>query len=327
MTSLAPTDREHYVHDAFFHAGLDDLVTWAGPHLREGLEAGEHAVVVGDEPTGSALVEAVDDERLVVVDRRHVYQRVPVALATYQKLMSEGPLSDGRPVRVIGAVDYGPTRETQRSWAGFEAVCNRYLEEFPLWATCIYDTNQLPTSVIVDGIMTHPYIRDRSGRRFNDDFMEPDEFLRSLGSGIKRPRDALATYSLAARSELAQMRASLDTILARAGVNSEARASCLVTIGELSANSFLHGVPPVDVMVSMSDDNQLVIDVHDRGIGFDDPFYGYVVGSPEALPTDGRGLWMVRHLCSAIETAHVPDGFLVRAAVDPAQPRLRDLLV
>jgi hypothetical protein len=222
------------------------------------------------------LLDAVDDDRLVAMPREHVYQRVPVAIATYQHLMTNGDVGDGPSV--------------------------------------------------VDGVMTHPYLRDRRGRRFNDDYVAPDEFLRSLGSSIPAPSITLATYQLGAKSELADMRADMDTTLTGTGMHADARTSCLVTVGELTANSFLHGVPPVDVVLSRAGDDQLVLDVTDRGIGFDDPFFGYVQGSPEGLPTDGRGLWMVRHLCTALEASHMSEGFLVRASFDERQPRFRDLL-
>ena len=322
----APTHRTGYVHDAFFYSAQDDLVEWAAPFLREGLDAGEHAVVVCEKPMAQSLLEAVGDERVLTLPREHIYQRVPVAIASYQKLMTDGPVADGRRVRLVGEVDFGPTRETQQAWAGFESVVNRYLAPYDLWSTCLYNTRHLTAAAIVDGIMTHPHVRDRGGRRVNDDYVEPAEFLRSLGSTIPASLIRLASFRLDRKSELSGMRASVDRVLAENGMHADARASCLVTVGELTANSFLHGVPPVEVNLSRAGEHQLVLDVIDHGIGFDDPFFGYVVGSPEGLPTEGRGLWMVRHMCSSIEAAHLAGGFRVRAAFDEQQPRFRDLL-
>ena len=148
-------------------------------------------------------------------------------------------------------------------------------------------------------------MRDRGGRRVNDDYVEPAEFLRSLGSTIPASLIRLASFRLDRKSELSGMRASVDRVLAENGMHADARASCLVTVGELTANSF-DGVPPVEVNLSRAGEHQLVLDVIDHGIGFDDPFFGYVVGSPEGLPTEGRGLWMVRHMCSSIEAATWP---------------------
>jgi anti-sigma regulatory factor (Ser/Thr protein kinase) len=315
-----------YVHDVFFYAAQDDLVAWAAPFLREGIEAGEHAVVVGEEPMARALLEAVGDDGVLALPREHIFQRVPVAIASYQQLMTDGPFADGRRVRLVSEVDFGPTRETQQAWAGFESVINRYLAPYDLWATCLYDTRHLTASAIVDGIMTHPHVRDRGGRRINDDYVEPAEFLRSLGSTIPTSLTQLASFRLDRKSELSAMRASVDRVLAENGMRAGARANCLVTVGELTANSFLHGVPPVEVNLSRAGEHQLVLDVTDHGIGFDDPFFGYVVGSPEGLPTEGRGLWMVRHMCTSIEAAHLPGGFRVRAAFDERQPRFLDLL-
>lgn len=312
-----------FVHDAFFYADEADLIAWAAPFLREAVEEGEHALLVCEPRRRALVLDAVKDERVIGLDQRELYLRVPAAIAAVKALMQSGLGADGTPVRMVGEIDYGVSRQDQTAWSCYEAVTNRYYAPFHLWGTCLYDVRRLPASVLVDANLTHPQVRDRDGRRTNDNYIDPQEFLRSIGPQIQTPPEPLAEYRLSSTAELAPMRQRLGSLLTSVRVPASVRADCLVAVGELAANAFVHGMPPVDVRVAHQED-QFVFDVVDRGTGFHDPFFGFVPA--DQLSTRGRGLWMARHLCSAIETAYDGVMFRVRAAVDETRPRVLDLL-
>ena len=71
------------------------------------------------------------------------------------------------------------------------------------------------------------------------------------------------------------------------------------------------GEPPVTVRVWLSP-GRVVCTVTDRGLGFDDPFAGYVRGGGARLPEGQFGLWLARELCDELLTAQTPEGFTVR---------------
>jgi anti-sigma regulatory factor (Ser/Thr protein kinase) len=82
-----------------------------------------------------------------------------------------------------------------------------------------------------------------------------------------------------------------------------------LALAELLANAQEHGQPPIEV--GMWDDGCLVIEVRDRGRGFD---HGAVLGGhpPAATLTRGRGLWIARQLSDGLGIAQGPDGTVVR---------------
>jgi anti-sigma regulatory factor (Ser/Thr protein kinase) len=77
------------------------------------------------------------------------------------------------------------------------------------------------------------------------------------------------------------------------------KADALVTaVNEVTTNAVVHGRPPALLRVWMSDE-KVVCEVRDAGPGIDDVLAGQLLPSAESV--GGRGLWLARVLCDAVE--------------------------
>jgi serine/threonine-protein kinase RsbW len=112
-------------------------------------------------------------------------------------------------------------------------------------------------------------------------------------------------FTISSEAEhLAALREWLRGELARMGVERETRASLVLAVGELCANSIEHaydgqGGHPIHVSVSAFED-RLVIEVEDFGRAFDAA--RYVEPDLDTLPDHGLGLHLVRRIADSVST-------------------------
>jgi anti-sigma regulatory factor (Ser/Thr protein kinase) len=98
------------------------------------------------------------------------------------------------------------------------------------------------------------------------------------------------------------------------GLGRERVEEVVLAVHEVVANGWRHGKPPVSVRVWFPR-GRVVCTVTDQGVGFEDPFAGYVQGARAEL-SDGRfGLWLARHFCDEVATSRTGEGFVVRLVV------------
>ena len=170
-----------YPHDALLFDSTAQLVDLAVPFVREGLAAGEAAVVATSPDTASALRDAVDDPRLHILERGDVYRaRTPSAITTFRQLTEERTAEGVRRVRVVGEVDFGESARDWLEWQRYESVVNEALAGWPLWGLCVFDTRRLPEPVLESALHTHSYVVGPGGRAPNPRFVAPADYLRSL---------------------------------------------------------------------------------------------------------------------------------------------------
>jgi anti-sigma regulatory factor (Ser/Thr protein kinase) len=71
-----------------------------------------------------------------------------------------------------------------------------------------------------------------------------------------------------------------------------------LAVNEIATNAILHGRPPTTLRIWRQHD-QIVCEVADAGAGIKDQLAGQV--RPPADAVGGRGLWLARQLCDALE--------------------------
>jgi anti-sigma regulatory factor (Ser/Thr protein kinase) len=317
-----------FVHDALFYADEGDLTRRASSFLREGLEAGERAVVVCTDEHNEVLLRVLgNDERVITIARADIYRRTPAAIAKYQRFMESEGIAGGPRVRVVGEVDFGHDLKTWEEWEKYEAVVNRYLAPYPLWAVCLYNTRALPEQVLRAGLLTHPNVSDTRGRRSNHHYQRPVRFLRRRSRRLRFLDGGGQTMVLDNPRQLAGLRSAVASAATELGLSPLGIDDLVGVVNELAANAMVHGQPPVQINVARQA-QQIVCDVTDQGEGFDDPFIGYAPRTRHRHDVTGRGLWLVRQVCDHVHYGPTRDGFVVRVAMDlPEEPSARDLPV
>ena len=116
-------------------------------------------------------------------------------------------------------------------------------------------------------------------------------------------------------SEIAQIRHDVKALAATSGFSDRADDVAL-TLDELIANAQEHGTPPIDV--EAWSDGRLILEVFDRGAGFDRPEI-WKNHPPPPSGQRGRGLWIVRQLADRVEISSNFNGTRVHVefTVDP----------
>jgi anti-sigma regulatory factor (Ser/Thr protein kinase) len=109
-------------------------------------------------------------------------------------------------------------------------------------------------------------------------------------------------------AEIASVREAVRALAASGGFAGRA-GDLELALDELVANAQEHGRPPITVTAWM--DGRLVVQVEDRGDGFD---YAAQVRRHPPRPYDsrGRGLWIVRQLVDVVSVSSSPSGTTVR---------------
>jgi anti-sigma regulatory factor (Ser/Thr protein kinase) len=306
----------NYGHDALFYESDEELLSTAVPFLREGLESGETAVLVCSRAHTALLTDALGEHpSLGSVPRPEVYHRPAKAIAAYQQLTQRHVEAGARRVRLVGELDFGATRSEWAEWMRFEAVVNHALAPYKLWACCMYHTRELPDEVLAAAELTHPNLMSAESRAPSRRYLEPAEFMRRSASA--KPEHTEATEPLFVIDELADLAGLRRRIhrvaLAESALPASTVQEFVAAVSEVATNAIMHGAPPVLVRFWCST-SELVCTVTDHGLGFDDPFAGYLPATTGAGTRRGLGLWLARNFCDHLDIFPSEDGFTVRLA-------------
>jgi anti-sigma regulatory factor (Ser/Thr protein kinase) len=301
MSAEASTMR----HSALVYESRDEYVDRAVAFLREGLEAGEGAVV-GNTRSGLAAVrEALgpDAAQVTFIDVGAAYTRPARTFAAYHKVYAD-EFKKAASVRVISDVQYGPEPAEWEMWMGYEALMNHAFAHLPTWAMCTYNANGLPDPLLETVWRTHPEVGTGTTWTKSDHFEEPTHLLRRI-TPLPEPLPDLRSISSGRGPEA--LRENLARELTADGVTEAKTLDMLIAATEIAANAEDHGGGVKDVRVGRAN-GRFVCEIVDRGNGFDDPTAGYLPPRKGI----GRGLWVARQLTWRIDFFRSPQGFTAR---------------
>jgi anti-sigma regulatory factor (Ser/Thr protein kinase) len=306
-----------YIHDALLYDSTDELAATAVPFLKDGLAAGDAAVIATSTPTAALLTEAIDaDPRVHVLARSDAYRaRTPAAIVTFRRLAEQLSTDSSRRVRVVGEVDFGRTERDWLEWQRYEAVINHALAAWPLWGLCVYDNQRLPEQVLESAIRTHPNLVTPHWRGTNPLFGDPARYLRSLPVPREPLEDTPPRYEDTDVSDYIGLRHAVAAELATVDAPHDLIEDFLIAIDEMTSNALRHGRAPVSLRLWISSD-RLICSISDHGTGWDDPFAGYGPAHGENLSHGGMGLWLARQLCDHVDIRRGEHGASVRLTTD-----------
>jgi anti-sigma regulatory factor (Ser/Thr protein kinase) len=291
-------------HNVFLYESDDEYVERSVAFLREGLEAGEGAIVTNARAGLARMRDALGDdaERVAFVDVGQTYTRPARAVAAYYGTLLE-QLGTASSVRAVADMQLGPADEAFDVWTGYEAICNAAYAHLPAWVVCTYDANGLPDHVLDAALRTHTAVL---GDEWEPSHLyeEPRAVVRQV-TPDPQPLPDLRAFSVGDDLELLRERLAGELVAER--VPQAAALEMLVAVTEVAANAVRHGGGIARVRTGRSE-GRFVCEVIDRGAGFDDPLAGYLV------PRDGigTGLWVARQLAWRLEFFHSPAGFTAR---------------
>lgn len=292
-------------HGALVYESQDEYVALAVPFLKEGLEAGEGAIVAHTKPGLAVMREALgpDAAHVMFVDVSSAYTRPTRTLARYHAVFRD-KLGQTPSLRAVADVQFGLDPGEWDLWTGYEAVFNRSFAHLPAWVVCTYNANGTPDSFL-DGVWrTHPEVVAGDTWNESDRYEDPDCLLRAL---TPEPRPLSGLRPIGFGRDLEEFRERLARELVAEEVAEAQALDMLLAATEIAGNAIEHGGGVEDVRVGRAD-GRFVCEIVDRGAGFDDPAAGYLAPQPGA----GRGLWVARQLTWRIEFFPSAEGFTAR---------------
>src|SRR5215210_143325 len=272
MFSEPMTSHDPLRHHALVYESQDEYVSRSVSFLREGLAAGEAAIVANSRDGLAAMREALgsDADRVAFFDNASTYTRPARTVAAYWGAFVE-QLRTAPSVRAVAQMHLSPAPAEWGEWMAYEAVTNVAYSHLPVWVVCTYDANGLPDPVL-DGVWrTHSEMAIdgwQESRRFED----ARDAVRRL---MPAPVSLTGLRSLEAVGDLEVFRTRPARELSAANVPGARALDMLVAGTEIAANAVKHGGGIEDVRVGRVD-GRFVCEVVDHGSGFDDPAAGYL---------------------------------------------------
>jgi anti-sigma regulatory factor (Ser/Thr protein kinase) len=292
-------------HNAFVYGSQDEYLERSVTFLREGLEAGDGAIVANTRSGLAAMREALgsDAGQVAFVDVGSVYTRPAQTLAAYHEVYAS-QLQRSPSLRAVADVQVGPDPGEWDMWMGYEAIFNRSFGHLPAWVWCTYDANGLPDPMLDAVWRTHPDVVADDAWNTGHHYEDPDELLRRI---TPEPVPLPELRSIEPGEGREGFRERLARELVADGVPQAKALDMLVAATEVFGNAVEHGAGVSDVRIGRAD-GRFVCEIVDRGNGFDDPGAGYLA------PRDGSGagLWVARQLTWRVEFFESPGGFTSR---------------
>jgi anti-sigma regulatory factor (Ser/Thr protein kinase) len=295
----ASAPQEGFVHSALIYGSDDAFMDVALPFVEQGILAGEPTLVavqgrnvehlrsaLGGEPEGVTLLSVEEwyetSARTRDKCRRWVMERAGAGRA---RLMGEPSWAVGNDAKV-------------RDWARHESVVNVAFDDLPLTSICPYDSRVLPAEIVEYAESTHPHIAGSDGLVESGRYEDPHDFCRRLNSDVKRPGGEPTTFLEFNLADLRLLRRIVTSMAVAAGLPGSRADELALAVNEIASNAVVHGSPPAILRIWRGD-GELICEVSDTGEGIKDVLAGQL--TPPAQGIGGRGIWLSRMLCDAVE--------------------------
>jgi anti-sigma regulatory factor (Ser/Thr protein kinase) len=288
-----------FVHEALIYGSEQEFMDVAFPFVTEGISADEPTLVVvedrhvenlraalGGTPTGVTLY-AVEQWYETSARTREKFARWAAEHA------------DRGRARLIGEPPWAIGHEAQvRDWARHESVINVAFADQRVTFICPYDGQALPAEILGHARSTHPEIVDPDGASESAAYEDPLEFCRGLDAAVRRPRGEPAVELSFGSDSLSAVRRGIWSFAGTAGLDRPRADELMLAVNEIATNAVVHGRSPAMLRI-WHVDGEVIVEVSDAGDGIRDVLAGQLMPSPSR--PGGRGLWLSRLLCDAVE--------------------------
>ncbi|HXM56945.1 MAG TPA: sensor histidine kinase [Candidatus Dormibacteraeota bacterium] len=295
-------------HEALLYAGEAEFVAAAVAFVREGVAAGEPALVIVAEPRLGLLRAALgaDATGVQFADMARVGANPARIIPAWRDFVAGG---DGRRLRGIG----------EPIWAGrgaaelvecqrHESLINVAFAGAPgMRLLCPYDTEALAPEVVQEAMRSHPFVRQGDAPRASDAYRGVAGCGAPFDAALPEPPGPTAVLAFARRS-LAGIRRAVARHAAEAGLDGPRAADMVAAVNEVATNSVRHGGGRGSLRVWLEAD-ALVCEIRDAG-ALTEPLAGRVRPAPG--PAAPRGLWLANQLCDLVQLRAMAPGTVVR---------------
>lgn len=292
-------------HEALIYSDPDDFLAGTVPFLRDGLQAGEPALVAVSRRNTRLLAEELgaDAARIRFAPMEELGRNPARLIPFWRDFLDD---HGGRPVRGIGEPVW-PGRGTAEidECQRHESLLNVAFSQSPeLSLLCPYDGAVLSDDVLAGVSHSHGSVRSRGVSEPSRDYLaERDCFAGELSD----PPAAVEAFVFK-RDKLFSVRRWVARVAEEAGMAPRQVADLIAAASEVAANSVAHGGGSGTVR-SWCEPDRLLIEFEDRGT-IDEPLAGRL--RPSIAQERGRGLWLTNQLCDLVQIRSSALGTKVR---------------
>lgn len=306
--------RKTFRHEALLYDGEREFLAGTTSFIRQGLAAGEPALVVVSGPKIDLMREALggDAGGVRFADMAEVGANpARIIPAWYDFLIEQA--AGGRPCRGIGEPiwrERSPAElvECQRH----ESLINVAFAGGPSWRLlCPYDVGALDPSVIEEARRSHPLLMSGAGETGSASYRGIEASGAAFVTPLPDPSGAPAVARFDG-SSLEAVRTFVSRAAADTGLGRARTTDLVQAVNEVATNSIRHGGGGGTLRV-WREAETLVCEIADEGPQDGlarQPLAGRTrPGSEEA---GGRGLWLANQLCDLVQVRTFPAGTVVR---------------
>lgn len=296
-------------HALFVYDDDAELARSVGPLLRRTVEHDSATIIVVDERKCKVLREllGVDSAHVQFIDCETHYTRPEAALADYDATLRRLTRDGSQSVRLFGELPRLRTAAAYAPWVAYEAIVNPALAHHPVSITCGYDTRVVPDAVVEEMQRTHPHLRgEQDAIHESPAYVEPAEVVRAM---TPDPEPVAELESLALDGDAFTLRRRLRELMEHASVRRSEIEQMLLAADEILANAERHAGGATQLRAGLLD-ARFVLEISDRGEGFENPLAGYLPPTPDRA--DGVGLWVARQVTRRLDVIPAPDGLTIR---------------
>jgi anti-sigma regulatory factor (Ser/Thr protein kinase) len=292
-------EADGFVHSALIYRSDREFMKVARPFVEEGSARSEPTLVAVQARNAENLRSALggEPEGVTLLSVEQWYETSALTRDKFARWARQG--INGERVRLIGEPPWAVGNDAQiRDWARHESMINLAFEGMPVSFLCPYDARALPSEIVEYAQSTHPALAAPEGITQSARYQDPVEFCGRLDAASSGPAgDPLAEVNFAL-ADLPTLRRLVTATAIDAGLEGDRAGELAVAVNEVATNAIVHGAPPATLGIWVRE-GEFVCEVSDAGAGVEDPLAGQL--TPPADGRGGRGLWLARRLCDAVE--------------------------
>lgn len=297
-----------FEHDALLYEGIDGFVADAVPFLRDGLAAGEPAMVaVGAERIG-VLSDALGDdaEHVRFVDMAEVGRNPGRIIPAWRDFLAE---HEGHGVRGIGEPIWPDRSEEELLECQLhEALLNvAFAGADGFRLLCPYDRAALDDRVLHEACGSHPAVLEHGDRQPSAAYRPTDELLAPFEAPLPPPRGPVEVLAYD-RASIEEVRTVVRRRAAAVGLGGTRGDDLVLAANEAATNSIRHGGGN-GVLRIWEQGGALVCELSDRG-RITDPLVGR--SRPPIVRAGGWGLYIAHQVCDLVQLRSDERGTVVR---------------
>lgn len=312
---------EGFVHQALIYGSDQEFMEVVLPFVGEGLSSDEPILVAVQRRHVENLRAALGGtpEGLTVYPVEDWYETSARTRDKFARWVLERTARAGR-IRLIGEQPWALGHKAQvRDWARYESVINVAFARLPLTLICPYDANALPEEVLGHARDTHPEIVDGDSSP-SSTYVDPRDFCGRLDATVEAQRHAPSLDLQFELDDLPVVRRLIGSFALDAGLTGARTEEIVLAANEIATNAVIHGRPPTTVR-AWHGNAEIIVEVTDGGDGIQDVLAGQLSPPPEV--SGGRGLWLTRLLCDAVEVCNAGGCIVTMHAATPSQQPAR----